>query len=178
MYLNFRSKNIGSISEIMFKVLIDSNFGFFSSSTITFSLTKNSGISQDILLMLENNYFELPTYLHKKLGQLFSKMRFLSAMLLNISKMIIDLNQIQRLILKDKNYRKYLNKFSFLSITLLVEINSIFVTITKKVADYSAQNKVLSYLWNAEHNCYRFVTTELMTSYKLFFLGKILNQYK
>lgn len=168
MYLNFRSKNIGSISDIMPKVLIYANVGFSSSFTIVLSPTKNRGISKDILIILENNYFEFSTYIHKKFGQHFSKKKILFAMLLNISKIIIDLNKIQRLILKDKNYCKFLNKLHFLSITLLVRINSIFITMAKKVADYLAQNKVLFYSWNT-----KFITTGLSTSYQFFFLENI-----
>jgi len=147
-------------------------------STIALGPTKNGGMSGDILLILENNYFESATYLHKKFGQLSSKSRFLSAGLLEYFKNDYWLDSSAKANMQAQKLEKIMLKFAFLKIIMPVKTNQVFVKMDQDIANHLAQNNVLFYKWHTKNDCYRFVTTNLLTDHQLSLFQQILDNIR
>jgi threonine aldolase len=157
--------------NVTLKALVDA----CNPSTIAISSTKNGGMNGEILIILDNDYFEAATYLHKKFGHLTAKTRFLSAQMLRYFENDYWIKSASNSNLQTQKLMQIILRFPFLKIITAVETNQVFINMDKDIANDLKKHNVLFYQWSIKPNCYRFVVSELITDYQLSKLETVLN---
>ena len=89
----------------------------------------------EILIILDNDYFEAATYLHKKFGHLTAKTRFLSAQMLRYFENDYWIKSASNSNLQTQKLMQIVLRFPFLKIITTVESNQVFINMDEDIAN-------------------------------------------
>lgn len=143
---------------------------------LTFGATKNGAMCAEAVIFFNPIYAEDFDYLHKRSGQLMSKMRFFSCQFLAYLENDLWIENAQHANAMAISLASAFNR-NQIPIINPVQANEVFVSLPAKVASYLEEQGAGFYSWGHVDECiYRFVTTWCTTEKEIIAFESLLEK--
>lgn len=127
---------------------------------LSFGGTKNGALAAEAVVFFNHSLAVHADYLHKRMGQLYSKMRFFSSQFLSLFEKDLWLHHAQVANQAATQVAEILQRCEGVQLLYPVDANEVFVTLPSGLAADLRKKGVLFYEWGRPgQNYYRFVTS-------------------